>query len=311
MNMMPVKKMQTLFRILLAVFLVLPLASCKQERNRDNKPDTSAVFCTTYPAWLIARDLMAGTDRRAELLIPADTGCPHDFSLTTSDLLKLAGIKNLLLLRNGGGLDDQTARSVRSANEKFQDVPAVTGGSPEQHHVHGEHCCHTQDPHIFTAPGTLKIMAVRFADALAEFDPVNAAVYRANKKKILAHLNDLSAQIHGIGNGTKIIAMHNTFRNLAEEAGFQLRAVVFDGHISSLSPAELSKLIALIRQEKIAFLLTEPQVPEQIAGQLRAETGIRILMLDPSASGKTDVPEGHLTDVIRKNIEKLKEGMAQ
>ncbi len=291
----------------LALFLtaavLLLAAACG--RKHEAETGNATVFCTTYPAWLVARTLMVGTGNTPELLISADTGCPHDFALTAAELRKFSVKKDLLLLRNGGGLDERIATSLRTVNNTFRDVPAAGKETENHEHKHEGDCTH--DPHIFTAPGSLKHMVQTFADALIQFDPAHKTDYQTNRDRMCAELDILAKDAAGIGQGKKIIAMHNTFRNLTEETGFQLRAVVFDGHISALSPAELAKLISLIKREKISLLLTEPQIPEQAVKQIQAETGIRVIALDPAATGKTDVSADYLLNRIRENIRILKE----
>ena len=63
----------------------------------------------------------------------------------------------------------------------------------------------------------------------------------------------------------------------------------------------------MIKQEKIAFLITEPQTSRQVAEQLRNETGVTLLELDPAASGTIDVPADHLLKTMEQNIAKLRE----
>ncbi len=290
----------------LTVMLILFSAACKKNNESDTATENS-IFCTTYPVWLTVRALTAGTNQTPELLVSADAGCPHDFALTAAELRKFSVKRKLILFRNGGGLDDHLVQSLRSVNGNFTDISAADGELP---HAHDELCRH-RDPHIFTAPGTLKKMVQKFAGALADFDPENSTVYMKNRDRLTAELDELSGHAAGTGQGRSVILMHNTFRNLAEEAGFQVAETVFDGHISSLAPADMAKLIALIRNKKIDLLITEPQVPEQIAKQIQAETGIRVLSLDPAASGSHNAPPEYLTDTLRRNIEQLKKTSAQ
>ncbi len=283
---------------LLLTALALFAAAC-----RKPEPTEREIVCTTYPVWLVTQDLMQGAENPPplSLLVPPDNGCPHDFALNTHAMLRLSRIQNLLLLRNGG-LDDALADSVKKLNPKVPDRPVITRAG----HDHGDGNC-SRDPHIFTAPGSTAEMVRSLAGSLKEFDPANEAVYAKNEARLLAKLDELQTAAKGIGKGKKILAMHNSFSRLAQETGFDLRGAVFDGHISALSPAELQKWINLIRQEKITILLTEPQTPRQTAEQLRKETGITLLELDPAASGRIDVPADHLLQNMEQNIRKLRE----
>ena len=76
------------------------------------------VAATTYPIWLFTREIMDGTGREALLLTPPNAGCPHDYALTTNDLLKISGIrKPLLLFKNGAGLDEHICKAAMSAHK--------------------------------------------------------------------------------------------------------------------------------------------------------------------------------------------------
>lgn len=289
---------KTIFALLILCSTLLCLTACK----RSEAPEKEIV-CTTYPVWLITRDLMDGAENPPplSLLVPPDNGCPHDFALDSNSMLRLSRIKNLWLLRNGG-LDDSIAEAVRKVNEKMIDSPVLTHAGHD-HHAGGV-CTH--DPHIFTAPGTAKKLVSELAGSLMEADPANKAVYEANRDRLLAELDALSASVKGIGKNKKVLAMHNSFSHLMQEAGFDLCGVIFDGHISALTTAELNKWIARIKEEKISILITEPQTPHQVAEQLRQETGITLLQLDPAASGKINAPGGYLLKTMGANIEKLR-----
>lgn len=287
-----------LVSLLLLALALLP-AACKRSAATEKE-----IVCTTYPVWLITRDLMQGAENPPllSLLVPPDNGCPHDYALDTSSMLRLSRIKNLLLLRNGG-LDDVLADSVKGLNSGTQDRPVITHAG----HDHGGYGICSHDPHIFTAPGQAKEMVRSLAKSLKEFDPANEAVYTKNEARLLAKLDELEAAAKNIGKGKKILAMHSTFNHLLAETGFNLRGVIFGGHISALSPVETQKWINMIKQEKIAFLITEPQTSRQVAEQLRNETGVTLLELDPAASGTIDVPADHLLKTMEQNIAKLRE----
>ena len=109
------------------------------------------VAATTYPIWLFTREIMDGTGREALLLTPPDAGCPHDYALTTNDLLKISGIrKPILLFKNGAGLDEHICKAAMSAHKGIIVVDTgagieVIGDDHEEHdheaeeHHHDEH----------------------------------------------------------------------------------------------------------------------------------------------------------------------------
>ena len=73
------------------------------------------VLATTYPVWQLARPLVAGLENvRLDLLIPAATGCPHDYAPTPADLTKVATAD--VILMNGLGLEAAFAPALAQAD---------------------------------------------------------------------------------------------------------------------------------------------------------------------------------------------------
>jgi len=294
-----------LFALCAVLFLLTGLTGCgKNGRTGDQTP---VVICTTYPVWLITRSLMQDAVRPPELqlLIPADTGCPHDFALSTAEMLNVSKMHKTLLVRNGGSLDARVFESLRSVNRDLIDCNA-TGlefeSGAEDEHAH-EHAHDGEDPHLFTAPGSASVMVRRIAGALCKYDSANAAVYRKNSGRMLAGLEALSARWKDQRKGVSVILMHDSFRRFAEEGGMKVEGIIFDGHISELSPAEVKKITDTVKAKNVRLLIAEPQTPSKAAKLIAEETGIDVLMLDPAASGPMDVPIDQLERVIRVNIE--------
>ena len=276
------------FIIILGAILLL-CAACK----KTDAPE-ELVVCTTYPVRLLTLELMAGAENPPEiaLLVPPGTGCPHHFSLPTREKLRIASAKKVLLLRNGGGVDDSILHAAKNADPDLTD-----GNGGADFSVHA-------DPHYFSAPGTAAQMIRNLAEHLKKFDPANGKIYEDNAERLTAELAELSRLSRNIKK-VKVVAMHNTLANLAAECGLDLRAVVFPGHVSELPPAELNRLIRLIREEQISYLLTEPQTPERFVKLLQQETGIRVILLDPVATGPADAARGYLTGKMRHNLKIL------
>ena len=61
------------------------------------------VLATTYPVYLLTRAVaQASPGVRVELLIPARTGCPHEYALTPGDVRRLVTAKIVVI--NGLGM---------------------------------------------------------------------------------------------------------------------------------------------------------------------------------------------------------------
>ena len=231
------------------------------------------VSCTTYPVWLLTREITAGAKNvRTELMIPAGTGCPHEYVLTPGDMRKLA-VKNLLVVRNGLGLDDFVLKPLRKMNPKAPVIDACAGlailesecdhehHDHDGHHEHHGHKHHHANPHLFASPDTALGMVSNIADGLSKADPGNAAVYRKNElaiggelRRLIAEMAELKPRIAG----KYIVVQHGVFDYLARALGLKTAAEIQSEGVAP-SAAELRKLVKIIREHKVAVIFTEPQ----------------------------------------------------
>ena len=74
------------------------------------------VLATTYPVYLITRAVtQSSPDVQVDLLIPAQTGCPHDYALTPKDMQKLA--KARIVVINGLGMEAFLEKPLAAAGK--------------------------------------------------------------------------------------------------------------------------------------------------------------------------------------------------
>jgi len=306
------------------------------------------ILCTTYPVFLFVREVAAGGPIRPELLLPPEAGCPHDYSLTPGDLMKISG-EGTLLIRNGLGLDDSLWKTARAANpglksvsladgiagvihsdddddhdhegkEKHEDHAAGNGeackdpkcGDHHHHHRHGDHHHHHGDPvngHLFASPDTAAEMVTNAVRALSEYDPENAALYEANGRKLRDELLSLAQEFRSAGlDGRRIAVQHDIYAYLARLCGMKMEVSLHAEESQSLSPALIARICKEIREEKVTVLYAEPQYSRETAELIAREAGIAYSVLDPCASGPSDPESGYYQKVMRKNLETLRGG---
>ena len=319
--------------ILAAAFLV-PRGSKKPE-GAGAEP-VRKLICTTYPVFLLVRDVAEGGPIRPELLLPPDTGCPHDYSLTPGDLMKLSGGKTFLI-RNGLGLDDSLWETALSANPELKSVALtedIAGviheeedDGDEDHEEHAAHgheaaasctdpeCGHHhhhhghENGHLFASPDTAAEMVRNAVRALSGFDPENASLYEKNGKKIQAELLALAEEFRSAGlAGRKIAVQHDIYAYLARLCGMEMEVSLRAEESQSLSPALIARLCKQIREKKVTVLYAEPQYSKETAELIAREAGIAYSVLDPCASGPADPEHGYYQKVMRKNLETLRGG---
>ena len=289
------------------------------------------IGCTTYPVWLLTREITANVKNvRTELLIPAGTGCPHDYVLTPADMRKL-GTKNLLVVRNGLGLVDFVLKPLQKMNPKAPVMEVCRGlpvlysecghdhdhdhdhdhghghghGHGEHHHEHHAH----PNPHLFASPDMARGIAANIAEGLCRADSANAAAYRKNAAehdRKLRGLTDEMAQLKESVRGKSIVVQHGVFDYLARALELKTAAAI-QSEGTAPSAAAMLKLVKIIREHHVAVIFTEPQYSANNAKTLARECRIPVCQLDPLAGGPADPPRDHYVNVMRENLKKIRE----
>ncbi len=305
------------------------------------------VAATTYPIWLFTREIADGTGRDVLLLIPPEAGCPHDYALTTNDLLKISGIrKPLLLFKNGAGLDDHICKAAAAAHKGIIEVDTGAGievigddededhdheaehhhddGDEDEDHDHdaedhdaeGHHHHHHggENGHFFASPYEARKIVATITEALAEQDPLHAAKYRENAAKLDKRLqilgDEFKAQLAPYSS-THVAAQHNVFDYLLRDCGFETPMAVFADPETPPSPAEITKMRKEFKEHGVKVIFTEPQYPDELARLIGKEIGATVVKIDPVASGPADPPAGYYIDVMGRNLEIMKKALAE
>lgn len=136
------------------------------------------------------------------------------------------------------------------------------------------------DEHIWTSPVNAMELARVLAEVLAEEDPENGAVYRANAEHFIGELEEIDAEFREIvsGGSRRLIVFGDKFplRYFFDEYGLEYRAA-FSGCSTDTEPSArtIAYLIDKVREEEIPAVyhleLSSPRVAEIISEETGAE----------------------------------------
>ena len=328
------KKIFTLFRfsaaaiVMAACFasagLILPQAASAAAGQGKLR-----ILATTYPVYLLARNVVqSNPGAQVDLLIPAQTGCPHDYALTPKDMQKLAQADVLLL--NGLGLDDFMLKALPNAKPGLVVVDSSAGITPlkedsahedgdEDHdghdHAarqgheesgHGHHHDHGGvNPHAFASPRLAAVMVKNMAQGLAKADPQNAASYESNASAYEKVLSGLSERLAALGNKAPnkgIALMHDALSYMARDGGLEVVAVIQEDEDAQPSAGRLITVAKILREHKPALIASEPQYSDKAVQTLAREVGIPAAQLDSLASGPASPSLDHYEKTMNNNI---------
>ncbi len=309
--------------LVLAILLaVCAAAVCLSIRRRASWSGTDKliVCATTYPIWIFSREATRGTSIVPEILIPPSAGCPHDYVVSPSDLAKISSGR-ILLLTNGSGLDDSAIRAAKAAGGDVRVIDASAGLTPIERA--GERCedmegashVHTVNGHFFASPEQARTIVRNIVEALIPYaaTPEEAERIRKNGEEQDARLAALAESFRrelAFAKDVATAAQHDVFDYLFRDSGLRPPLSIAANPDVPLSPAELSELKRVFEQENVYAIFTEPQYPEKIANILASESGVRrVRKLDPCSSGSDNPPPGLYEEVMKANLETLKEAL--
>lgn len=299
---------------------VLLAAAPAVQAQEKPAPKELRILCSFFPIHQFTQNVIKGREgARAELMLPATLGCPHDYLLTPQDIEKIARADVLIL--NGYGLESFLNETVRQANSRLKIIEAGQGINDVlvaqcTHEAHEGHHHHEHDvnPHLFTSPRLAARMARQIAAELGKLDPAGAALYTKNAEAYAAQLEALGKEFAETAKtlrSRKIVTMHNVFDYLARDAGLEVVAVVEENPGQEPSAAQMLDLIARIKKSGAAAVFTEPQYPAAIGQTIAREAGLPVATLDPVANGPATAPLDYYQTVMHKNLATLKEALGE
>ena len=273
------------------------------------------VLATTYPVWQLARPLVAGLENvRLALLIPAATGCPHDYAPTPADLTKVATAD--MILMNGLGLEAAFASALAQAEAHKVDCSqgiALLADCSDHEEGQGDHH-HGGNPHVFTSPAAAAQMAGTMAEALGLACPEQAEAIRNNATALQKNLLDLEKRLAALGAahpGACVLLQHDSLAYMMRSAGLDVMDVLQEDEEQAPSAARLLECIEHIRKERPVLLIGEPQFSPRPLETLAAETGVPVIQLDSLASGPENTPVNHFEQQMRNNCQLLENALSR
>jgi len=180
----------------------------------------------------------------------------------------------------------------QSLNENMQIVDIAEGVEKmhmaQAHHTHETHDEHDhkgEDPHIWTAPSNVKILAKNIYNALAKYDSVNAPYYKKNLDTFLASVKKTNTEIKEILSTLKqsrtFMVFHPSWGYFAKT--YDLTQIALEVEGKSPKPREIVHLIKEAREEKVNAIFTQPEFSDASAKIIANELNIPVVKVSPMA----------------------------
>ena len=153
----------------------------------------------------------------------------------------------------------------------------IKGHSHDQHKEHNDE---GKDPHIWTSPKNVKIIAQNIYNELVKLDNSNKKYYQQNLEKFLVHVNNTDKQIRQtVQKNQKFMVFHPAWGYFAKEYNLIQIPIEIEG--KSPKPRELKHLIEEAKEEHVKVIFTSPEFSDAIAKQIANELKIPVIKVSP------------------------------
>jgi len=294
---------RTLILFVLIIFLVLFLIYFTLGRNRIISTSKVNVVASIYPLAYFAQEI--GGERVHVVSITPSGAEPHDYDLTSRDIINIENSKLLLL----NGLVEPWGESIKKAVEGKNILVAEVGDGLFTTNQQGDMA--TLDPHVWISPPLAKKEVENIFAALVKIDSGNENYYNLNKRSLIAKLDSLDKEF---GNSLKncisrnVVVSHAAFGYLTSSYG--LVQVPISGLSPDAEPSlkKLSEISDFARKNNIKYIFFESLVSSKLSETIASEVGAKTLVLNPlEGLTKAEIAQGEdYFSIMKRNLENLK-----
>jgi zinc transport system substrate-binding protein len=265
--------------LILALVISSVLFACQHEDVADSKPEvTVTIMPQKFIAGKIAGDLFT-----IHVMVPPDAN-PHHFDPSPRQIMNLANSKLYLQI----GYIDFELTWINKLESEYPSIHFVdTSDGVDLMDDENSDCGHLHgniDPHIWSSPRNVKIIAANTAEAFIRFDPDNENIYKENLKVFLNEIDTLDNYIQGrLENLTTrgFLIYHPALTYFARDYNLQQIAIENEGKESSVG--HLRSVVNLARERSIKTIFVQQQFNSDEARTLEKEINGRIVIIDPLA----------------------------
>lgn len=294
------KKLISLLLLVIMCFMALGCDS-KQAEKKD-----FTIVTSFYPMYIDVINITKDVEGVKVInMTKPQTGCLHDYQLTTEDMKTLEQAD--VFVANGAGMENfldkatkqnKNMKVVEASN--YKDINFIKDGDED-------------NPHVWMSV-TYSIAQVKaITAALCEADPAHKDAYRKNALDYCMKLEKLKKEMHEELDDLPhkdIVTFHEALPYLAKEFKLNIVSVIEREPGTEPTPQELETTIAKVNTLPVKVLFTEPQYSPAAAETIAKETGAKIYQLDPVVTGEANLEamDAYIS-AMKKNMNILKEAL--
>lgn len=272
--------------------------------TEDKKDKTQFTIVTSFYPMYVAAANVIGDVKGVTLknLSEPQTGCLHDYQLTTEDMKLLS--KADLFIVNGGGIETfltDVASNYPKLDiiEACQNVPLLEDGEEE-------------NAHAWMSISDYRIQLATIESALEQADPEHADAYHENAEAYdekLAALQEEQDEIRQAAKGQNVIIFHEAYDYVAEDYGFNVSYVLDLDEERQVSAGEVADVLNQIQKDHVSYIFAEELYGSDMGKTVESESNVKVIYLD--ACNRGDYSKDSYLTAMQSNIDKLREAFCK
>ena len=294
--------MKSLAVVAIGAALLLPVVSGCAAFTDDSASSAGGVEVAAafYPLQYVAERIAGEHADVVNLTTPG--GEPHDLEL---DVRRTAEVTEADLVVYEHGFQPAVDDAVdQNATGDIVDAASVVDLVPfRDHGVDSDE----DDPHFWQDPMLLADVGDAIADQLADIDPGHADDYRADADDLRSDLERLDrSYAEGLQDCERdtVVVSHDAFGYL-QKYGITMESIVGLSPEAEATPADLSRLQTLVKEEGITTIFSEELVSKKYAESLASDTGVKSAVLDPIEGLSDETADEDYLSLMRSNLAAL------
>ena len=308
------------------------LKSTKSVYSADAEKESFVITASFYPVYIAALNVAGDIDGvEVRNLTQPQTGCLHDYQLTTEDMKAMADSDVLLI--NGGGIESFVSKvaktypklSIINLSASFAELPEEDeeeedhdhedsahedadheDADHDHDHDHGE-----QNSHFWMDIDLYRKEVESMEEGLSIRDPVHADQYKKNAEAYLKKLESLQseeAELKAALSGKKVVVFHEAFLYLAEDLDMQVTMTMDLDEERQVSAGEVRQVLDALALSDDKIIFAERTYGEEMGDRMTEEASATVIYLDPLTrpkDGQESEQDGYLL-AMQENFDKIR-----
>lgn len=308
------------------------LKSTKSVYSADAEKESFVITASFYPVYIAALNVAGDIDGvEVRNLTQPQTGCLHDYQLTTEDMKAMADSDVLLI--NGGGIESFVSKvaktypklSIINLSASFAELPEEDeeeedhdhedsahedadheDADHDHDHDHGE-----QNSHFWMDIDLYRKEVESMEEGLSIRDPVHADQYKKNAEAYLKKLESLQseeAELKAALSGKKVVVFHEAFLYLAEDLDMQVTMTMDLDEERQVSAGEVRQVLDALALSDDKIIFAERTYGEEMGDRMTEEASATVIYLDPLTrpkDGQESEQDGYLL-AMQENFDQIR-----